>query len=75
MLILTRNVGESIMIGDDIKFVILPSKNSNQIKVGIDAPPNVPVHRLEIFERIQKEKINMLEGVVESLKKENSNDM
>ena len=57
MLILTRRFGQSIMIGKDgeIKITVL-SHNGAQIKIGIDAPANIPVHREEIFLRIQEEK-------------------
>lgn len=55
MLILTRRVGESLMIGDDVKVEVLGS-HGNQIRIGIDAPKQVPVHREEIYQRIQAEK-------------------
>jgi len=55
MLILTRRVGEKLIIGDDIIVTILSLKG-NQIRVGIDAPREVKVHRQEVFDRIQKEK-------------------
>ena len=55
MLILTRRPGESIMIGDNITILIASIKNG-QVKVGIDAPKNVEVHRDEIYEKIQLER-------------------
>lgn len=55
MLILTRKQMESIMIGDNIKITIL-SSSGGQIKIGIEAPDNIPVHREEIFKKIQEEK-------------------
>jgi len=55
MLILTRRVGETVMIGSDITVTILGVKG-NQVRVGIKAPKTVPVHRLETWERIQKER-------------------
>jgi carbon storage regulator len=54
MLILTRRVGESVMIGTDIVITILGVKG-NQTRVGINAPKNVAVHREEIYERIKRE--------------------
>ncbi len=54
MLLLTRKLGENIRIGDDVKITIVEVKG-NHVKLGIDAPPSVKVHREEIYERIQKE--------------------
>ena len=51
MLILTRRVGEALMVGDDTKIVVLGVKGS-QIRLGINAPKNVKVHREEIYEKI-----------------------
>jgi carbon storage regulator len=53
MLILTRNIGDSLMIGDHIKLTVLESHRGQQIRVGIDAPRDVPVHREEVYERIR----------------------
>lgn len=55
MLILTRRISESIIVGDDVKITVLGVKG-NQVRLGIDAPKNLPVHREEIYERIQHEK-------------------
>ena len=54
MLILTRRVGETIMIGDDVTITVLGVKG-NQVRVGINAPKSVAVHREEIYERIKRE--------------------
>jgi carbon storage regulator len=54
MLLLTRKLGENIRIGDDVKITIVEVKG-NHVKLGIDAPPNIKVHREEIYERIQAE--------------------
>lgn len=54
MLILTRRISESIIIGDDVKITVLGVKG-NQVRLGIDAPKDVSVHREEIYMRIQGE--------------------
>jgi carbon storage regulator len=54
MLILTRRVGESLMIGDDVSVTILGVKG-NQVRIGINAPKDVAVHREEIYQRIHHE--------------------
>jgi carbon storage regulator len=54
MLILTRRVGETVMIGNDVTVTVLGVKG-NQVRVGINAPKNVAVHREEIYERIKRE--------------------
>ncbi len=54
MLILTRRVGETIKIGEDITVTVLGVKG-NQVRVGVGAPRNVAVHREEIYQRIQEE--------------------
>ncbi|UNH40432.1 carbon storage regulator CsrA [Moellerella wisconsensis] len=57
MLVLTRRASEVLIIGDDIKITILSIKG-NQVRIGVDAPKNIPVHREEIYQRIQAENIN-----------------
>ncbi len=54
MLILTRRVGEAVMVGNDVTVTIVGIKGT-QVRLGIDAPKNVTVHREEIYERIQRE--------------------
>jgi len=55
MLILTRKVGESLIIGDDVSVIVLGVKG-NQVRLGVDAPKSVSVHREEIYNKIQDEK-------------------
>lgn len=55
MLILTRRIGETLNIGDNIEVTVLGIKG-NQVRIGITAPRDVPVHRSEVLDRIQREK-------------------
>jgi carbon storage regulator len=54
MLVLTRKLGENIRIGDSVKITVLEVR-SGQVKLGIEAPPEIKVHREEIYARIQEE--------------------
>jgi len=67
MLILTRRNNESLMIGDDIRITILGVKGS-QIRLGIEAPEEVSVHRQEIYLRIQKEKASVQQEQLANVK-------
>jgi len=55
MLVITRREGETLMIGNDVTLTVLGVKGT-QVRVGIKAPKSIPVHREEVFERIQREK-------------------
>ncbi len=55
MLILTRRIGETVVIGDDVTVTVLGVKG-NQVRLGVNAPREVAVHREEIFERIKRER-------------------
>lgn len=55
MLILTRRVGETLMIGDNVQVTVLGVKG-NQVRIGVNAPKDVSVHREEIYERIKRER-------------------
>jgi carbon storage regulator len=62
MLILTRRVGEVLMIGDDVQVTVLGVKG-NQVRIGVAAPASVPVHREEIYNRIKNEEAATRMGV------------
>ena len=65
MLILTRRVGESLRIGDDVSVTVLGIKGS-QVRIGVNAPKKISVHREEVYDRIHDENSNKSEGDVEN---------
>lgn len=66
MLILTRRVGESLVIGDEVTLMVLGVKG-NQVRIGVNAPKHIAVHREEIFHKIQKERLGRLEELEQVL--------
>jgi len=65
MLILTRRVGETLMIGDEVTVTVLGVKG-NQVRIGVNAPKEVAVHREEIYERIKREQQDNLGNAASS---------
>jgi len=66
MLVLRRKIGQVICINDDIRIIIQDVQNEHIVRIGIEAPPDIPVHRLEIYNLIQQE--NKSAGGAEALK-------
>ncbi len=66
MLILTRRVGETLIVGDEVTVTVLAVKG-NQVRIGVNAPKNVSVHREEIYQRIQREKAAQEGGSTEGI--------
>jgi carbon storage regulator len=60
MLILTRRVGETLMIGNDVTVTVV-AVNGSQVRIGVNAPKDVAVHREEIYDRLQKERVQQPE--------------
>ena len=74
MLVLTRKIGEGIVIGDDVTVTVIETKGGN-IRIGIDAPKNKKIYRQEVYEKISKANIESanweatdLDNIVESIK-------
>jgi len=62
MIVLRRSVGQAIRIGHDIRIVITKTELNLRVHLGIEAPASVPVHRLEIYEKIQNENLAAIKG-------------
>lgn len=73
MLILTRRVGETLIVGDNVSVTVLGVKG-NQVRIGVNAPKDVSVHREEIYQRIQREKIEQSGGTEQDGEMDSSTD-
>jgi len=62
MIVLRRNIGQAVWIGNDIRIVIAETEPNIRVHLGIEAPPSVPVHRLEIYKKIQNENRAAMQG-------------
>ncbi len=60
MLILTRRIGETLNVGDDVQVTVL-GIHGKQVRIGVEAPKSIPVHREEIYKRIQREREPLIE--------------
>lgn len=69
MLVLSRHRDESIMIGDDIVITVVDVRG-DKVRLGIDAPTDIPVHRQEVYDAIQRERKSKQEGVESEAKSE-----
>ena len=65
MLILTRRVGETLMIGDEVTVTVLGVKG-NQVRIGVNAPKDIAVHREELYDRIKREQDSAAQGAAQS---------
>ncbi len=64
MLILTRRIGEVLVIGDDVKITVLGVRG-HQVRIGVDAPKNIAVHRKEIYDQVQQQEVQKPEDDTE----------